>query len=93
MSDQVALVSEAAATLGTLVGFLLGGWRHVGRVVVQVLVTFQQLLLAESIVTLERFLVGVNRHVGLQVEFGDGGVGIEVALEVLFSLVSFLVSL
>ena len=75
---------------------LLRSWRHIGRVVVEVLVPLQQLLLPEALVTLvalEGFLVCVDQHVRLQVPLRDRRVGAEVALEAFLPLVSFLVNL
>lgn len=67
--DEVALVSESASALGALVRLLSGLWRHVGRIVIEVLVTLEQLLLPEALVTLFasiRLLVGVDEHVRLE---------------------------
>ena len=50
--DEVALVPEGLAALRALVGLLLGGGGNVVRVVVQVLVPLQELLLAEALVAL-----------------------------------------
>ena len=61
----------------------------------KVLVSLQQLLLSEALVTLvalKRFLVRVRQHMRLKVASGDGGVGAEVALEAFFPLMGFLVN-
>ena len=50
VAHQVALVPERLVALRTLVRLLLGLWRHVVRVVVEVLVPLQQLLLPERLV-------------------------------------------
>ena len=92
--DQVPLVSEASVALSALVGLLLRSRRHIGGVVVEVLVPLEQLLLPEALVTLIaliRLLVSVDQHVTLQVALGDGAVGAEVTLEALLSLVGLLV--
>ena len=77
VSDQVALVSETSPTLRTLVGLLLGGMRDIGGVVIDVLVPLQQMFLSEALITLvtwEKFLVCLYKHVGLEVALEDGGV-------------------
>ena len=87
-------MSKASVAFGTLVGLLLGRGRHIGGVVVEVLVPLEELLLSEALValiTLIRLLVGVDQHVALQVTLGDGAVGAEVALEALLTLMSLLV--
>ena len=61
--DEVPFVSEASVTLCTLVGLLLGRWRDIGGVVVEVLVPLEKLLLPEALVTLialEGFLICVD---------------------------------
>ena len=88
-------MSETPSTLRALLSPLLGRWRHIGRVVVEVLVPLQHLLPPEALVTLvalEGFLVCVDQHVRLQVPLRDRGVGAEVALEAFLPLVSFLVN-
>ena len=70
--------------------------RDISGIVVEILVPLEQLLLPEALValiTLERFLVGVDQHVGLEVPLGDGAVGTEVALEALFTVVRLFVNL
>ena len=87
LPDQIALVSETPSTLRAFVCLLLRSWRHIGRVVVEVLVPLQQLLLPEALVTLvalEGFLVCVDQHVRLQVPLRDRGVGAEVAFKAFF---------
>ena len=87
-------MSEASVALGTLVGLLLGRGRHIGGVVVEVLVPLEELLLSEALValiTLIRLLVGVDQHVGLQVPLRDRAVRTQVALEAFFTLMRFLV--
>ena len=62
VSDQVSLVSKASVALWTLIGLLLGSWGNIGRVVIQVLMSLEQLFLSEALVALvttEWFLVGV----------------------------------
>lgn len=51
MADQVALVGEHAVALVASVGLLLGRLGHVVRVVVQVLVATEQLLLPAIVVS------------------------------------------
>ena len=66
---KISFVPETPATLWALVGLLLGGRWYIGRVMVQILVPFQELLLSEALVTLitlEWLLVCVDQHVGLQ---------------------------
>ena len=95
VSDQVSLVSKASVALWTLIGLLLGSWGNIGRVVIQVLMSLEQLLLSEALVALvttEWFLVGVYEHVRLQVSLRDGGVGTQITLETLLTLVSLLVN-
>lgn len=61
--DQVALVSERLPALGALVRLLSGRRGHVQRVMVQVLMPLQQLLLSEGLITLvalEWFLISMN---------------------------------
>ena len=85
---------EASVTLWTLVCLLFRRRRHVGGVVVEVLVPLEQLLLSEALVALVALvglLVGVDQHVGLQVSLGDRAVWTQVALEAFLTLVSFLV--
>ena len=87
-------MSKASVAFGTLVGLLLGRGRHIGGVVVEVLVPLEELLLSEALValiTLIRLLVGVDQHVALQMTLGDGAVGAEVALEALLTLMGLLV--
>ncbi len=50
--DEVSLVPEGLSALRALVGLLLGGGGNVVRVVVQVLVPLQELLLPEALVAL-----------------------------------------
>ena len=86
---------ETPPALRALVGFLLRRGRDICWVVIKVLVPLQQLLLSKALValvTLERFLVCVYQHVGLQVASVDGGVGAEVTLEAFFPLMGFLVN-
>lgn len=86
---------ETPSTLWALVGFLFGRWGHICWVVVKVLVPLQQLFLSKALValvTLERFLICVYKHVRLKVPLGDGGVGTEVTLEAFLPLVGFLVN-
>ena len=74
----------------------LGQGRNVVGVVVEILMSFEELLLPEALVAeiaLEWLLVGVDEHVGLKVPLADRGVGAEVALEALFALVGLLVHL
>ena len=69
--------------------------RDVDWVVINVLVSLQQLLLSKALVTLvalKWFLVRVCQHVRLKVATGDGGVGAEITLEALFPLMGFLVN-
>ena len=85
---------KASVALSTLVSLLLGRWRDVGRVVVEVLMPLEQLLLPEALVTLValiRLLVRVDQHVALQVTLGNRAVRAEVTLETLLSLVGLLV--
>ena len=92
--DEIALVSEASVTLWTLVCLLFRRRRHVGGVVVEVLVPLEQLLLSEALVALVALvglLVGVDQHVGLQVPLRDRAVRTQVALEAFFTLMRFLV--
>ena len=92
--DQVPLVSEASVALRALVGLLLGSRRHIGGVMVEVLMPLEQLLLPEALVTLItliRLLVSVDQHVALKLTLRDGAVGAQVTLEALFSLVGLLV--
>ena len=87
-------MSEASVTLRTLVCLLFRRRRHVGGVVVEVLVPLEQLLLPEALVALVALvglLVSVYQHVGLQVPLGDRAVRTQVALEAFLTLVSFLV--
>jgi len=61
--NQIALVSETPSTLRALLSLLFGRWRHIGRVVVEVLVPLQHLLPPEALVTLvalEGFLICVD---------------------------------
>ncbi len=54
----------------------------------------QELLLPEALVagvTLERLLVGVNKHVGFEMPLADARIGTQVALKAFLSLVSLLV--
>ena len=92
--DEIALVSEASVTLRTFVRLLFRRRRHVGGVVVEVLVPLEQLLLSEALVALVALvglLVGVDQHVGLQVPLRDRAVRTQVALEAFFTLMRFLV--
>lgn len=96
VSDQITLVSEASATLRTFMRLFLRRWWHVCWVVIQVLVSLQQLFLSEALITLialVRFLVCVYQHMGLKVALGYGTVGAKVALKTLFPLVTLLVNL
>ena len=92
--DEIALVSEASVTLRTLVRLLFRRRRHVGGVVVEVLVPLEKLLLSEALVALVALvglLVGVDQHVGLQVPLRDRAVRTQVALKAFFTLMRFLV--
>ena len=92
--DEIALVSEASVTLRTFVRLLFRRRRHVGGVVVEVLVPLEKLLLSEALVALVALvglLVGVDQHVGLQVPLRDRAVRTQVALEAFFTLMRFLV--
>ena len=63
LPNQIALVSETPSTLRALLSPLFERWRHIGRVVVEVLVPLQQLLPPEALVTqvaLEGFLICVD---------------------------------
>ena len=85
---------EASVTLWTLMCLLFRRRRHVGGVVVEVLVPLEQLLLSEALVALVALvglLVGVDQHVGLQVSLGDRAVWTQVALEAFLSLMTSLV--
>lgn len=96
MADQVAFVAEWFAALGALVPLLARRRRHVVRIVVEVLVAAQQLLLAEALVALValvRFLVRVDQHVRLQVALRYRCVHAQVALEALFTFVCLAVQL
>ena len=96
MADEVALVAEGFATLGTLVTLLAGRRRHVVGIVVEVLVAAQQLLLPETLVALVALvwlLVRVDQHVRLEVTLRYGCVGAQVTLETLLSLVRFAMQL
>ena len=96
VANEVALVTERLAALGALVPLLAGRRGHVVRVVVEVLVPAEELLLPETLVALialVRLLISVDQHVRLEVALRDGGVGAEVAFEALFSLVSLAVKL
>ena len=60
---QIAFVPETPSTIRALFSFLFGRWRHIGRVVVEVLVPLQHLLPPEALVTLvalEGFLICVD---------------------------------
>ena len=92
--DEIALMSEASITLWTLVCLLFRRRRHVGGVVVEVLVPLEQLLLSEALVALVALvglLVRVDKHMGLQVSLGDRAVRTQVALEAFLSLMTSLV--
>lgn len=96
MADEVALVTEGFAALGALMPFLAGRRGDVVRVVVQVLMPAEKLLLPEALVALialVRLLVSVDQHVRLQVTLRDGRIGAEVAFEALLSLVRLAVQL
>lgn len=85
-------MAERPRTARTFVRFDLRRWRDVVRIVVQIHVASQQLLLAERLlahVALERLLVGVNEQVGFEVTCRNGRVRAEVALVALFSFVRF----
>ena len=87
-------MSETPSTFRAFMRLLLRSWRHIGRVVVEVLVPLEELLLSEALValiTLIRLLVGVDQHVALKMTLGDGAVGAEVALEALLTLMGLLV--
>lgn len=68
MSHQVAFVAEGLVTCRTIVILLPRFRRMVIRIVINVLVALQQLLLSESlfaILALERFLIAVDQHMRL----------------------------
>ena len=92
LPGEITLAQKPPATLRALVGFLL---RNIDWVVINVLVSLQQLLLSKALVTLvalKWFLVRVCQHVRFEVATGDGGVGAEVTLEAFFPLMGFLVN-
>ena len=92
--DQVPLVPEASVALRALMGLLLGSRRHIGGVMVEVLMPLEQLLLPEALITLITLiglLVSVNQHVALQMTLRNGAVRAQVTLEALLSLVGLLV--
>ena len=96
VADEVAFVAEGLAAFGALVALLAGRRRNVVRIVVQVLVAPQQLLLPKGLVALGalvRFLVRVDQHVRLEVALRYRRVRAQVALEALFALVRFAVQL
>ena len=87
---------EGSTALGALVRLLLRGRRRVVGVVVEVLMPLEELLLTEhliTLVTLERLLVRVDKHVRLEVALRDRRVRTQVALEALLTLVGLLVHL
>lgn len=65
VAHQIALMAERFAALRTLVGLLLGLWRHVIRIMVQILMPLKQLLLTERLVAelaLELLAVGSKEY-------------------------------
>lgn len=48
MTDEVALVTEGLVALGALMGLFLRCWCNVGRIVIEVLVSLEKLLLTEG---------------------------------------------
>ena len=70
---NIFFVAEIPAKLWALMGLFLKGRLCMGRVVVQFLVPFQELLLSKALITLitlEWLLVCVDQHVGLQIRAG-----------------------
>lgn len=65
MSDEISLVTEPTGAAWTFVRFGLWSRSNVVRIVVQVHMTSQQLLLAERLLTqiaLEWLLIGMNQQ-------------------------------
>ena len=92
MADEVAFVAESLAALGARLGFLARRGGDVLRVVVEVLVAAQQLLLSERLftqVTAVGLLFCVYEHVRVQVPRRGRRVRAKITLETFFSIVSF----
>lgn len=66
MSDQVAFVAEGPSAFGALVRLFSRRWWDVRRIVVEVLVAFEELFLPEGLITLLALiglLIRVDEHV------------------------------
>lgn len=96
MTDEVAFMAKRFTTFWALVPLFSRRWRHVVRIVIQILMASEKLLLSETLITLIaliRFLVGVNQHVRFQMALRDRRVSTQVALETFLSFVGFTVQL
>lgn len=94
MSDQISFVSKSPGTLGTLMGLFLWCWRHIIWIVIQILMSFQQLLLSEALIAsiaLKGFLIGVDQHMGFQMPLADTWVRTQITLEAFFTFMRLFV--
>lgn len=84
-------VPKRSLAFGTLMRLLLWRRRNVRRIVVEIAMALEQLLLSkwlETVVALIRLLVGVNEHVALQMACRYGCIRTQVAFVTLLAFVS-----